>query len=173
MEKYSLKIFLLLFFSSSYVFASSTYSPHDCEYSVKFPSKPKYTTSFDPSLGEYSRAQYGAGNKDNGFFLRAECIGGLNTKGEKLNTKNFLKKQIVAYVTSNGIQDAEYHYNESELGKSVRARGFKEIRNRMVTYESIIYVGKTSFIMLYTGGVSKKYPQLQVANFLRSLKKTN
>ena len=155
---------------SSHVYAGSVYKPKNCEYSITFPKKPKYTTSFQPALGEFISAEHAAGNKENGYFLRAECVGGLDLKDQKINTKEFLKKQIVAYVNSNGIQNAEYHFNNTKFGNSVSARGFKRIRNTMVTYKSIIYVGKTSFIMVQAGGVSSTYPQPALSKYLNSLK---
>lgn len=159
-----------MFVNNNIALAEPVYKPHNCEYSVIFPSKPKLSTSFDPTLGEYVTAELLSGDSNNAYLLRMQCIGNLDLNDKKLNTKDFLKKQIIAYTESNGIENAEYHYENGKYGKSARSRGFKKIGNTMVTYEAKIYVGKTSFIMFHVGGTSKNYPQPQVSNFLRSLK---
>lgn len=160
---------LLIFIGNNIAQAQQVYKPHNCEYSVSFPSKPKLSLMFDPTLGEYKSAEILSGNSDNAYLLRVQCLGGLDLKDKKLNTKEFLKKQIIAYTESNGIQNAEYHFENSNLGKSARSRGYKKIGDTMVTYEAMIYVGKTSFLMLHVGGTSKSYPQPQVSKFLRSI----
>ncbi|MCK4742898.1 MAG: hypothetical protein KAT25_03685 [Sulfuriflexus sp.] len=166
-------IFLIsvITFSPVILHAESIFTAKGCEYSVVFPSTPKYQTAFDPIIGEYTQAQYGAGNKQDGFFLRAECIGAGDITNAEINTKAFLKKQIIAYAESNGLQTPEYHYGEGKLGKYVKVRGFKSISGVPSTYEAYTYVGTRSFISLYTGGVSSSYPQSSVSRFIRSLQR--
>jgi len=161
----------ILAVSSSALHAESSFVAKDCEYSVKFPSTPEYRTGFDPKIGEYTQAQFRGGNKKNGFFLRAECIGTGDIRNSEINTKSFLQKQIVAYAESNGLSNSEYHYGEGKHGKYVQVRGFKSISDVPVTYEAYIYVGNSSFISLYAGGASSSYPQAPVFKFFRSVQR--
>ena len=78
---------LLLFIGNNLAFAESVYKPHNCEYSVTFPSKPKLTLMFGPTLGEYKSAEVLSGNSDNAYLLRVQCLGNLDLKNKKLNTK--------------------------------------------------------------------------------------
>ena len=126
--------------------AESIFTTKGCEYSVTFPSEPKYKTSFDPRMGEYTQAQYSTGSKADGFFLRAECVATGDIRNAAINSKEFLQKQIVAYSESNGLQNPEYYYGENELGKYVHVRGFKTIDGVPVTYEAYTYVGAMSFV---------------------------
>jgi hypothetical protein len=153
-------------------YAESTFTTKGCEYSVRFPSQPKYKTGFDPRIGEYTQAQYSAGSKADGFFLRAECIATGDIRNAEINSKEFLQQHIVAYAESNGLQNPEYHYGENELGKYVHVRGFKTIDGVPVTYEAYTYVGDTSFVSLYADGASSSYPQNPVHSFFKSLRRT-
>lgn len=166
----SLTIYAFAMFSGA-LYAESTFTAKGCEYLVKFPSTPEYKTGFDPKIGEYTQAEFKAGNKKNRYFLRAECVGTDDIRNSEINTKKFLQKQMVAYAESNGFSNSEYHYGEGKLGKYVQVRGFKSLSGVPATYEAYTYVGNNSFISLYAGGISSSYPQPPVSKFFRSLQR--
>ncbi len=148
------------------------YSPDGCEYTVTFPGMPRLANGFQPGMGDYVQAQYeNVGRAGGYYFVRAECIAIGKEIAARMNNKDILKQQIVAYAVSNGVQNAEYGYEEDGLGKHVHVRGFKTIDGVPVTFAAKMYVGSRSFASLAAGGPSASYPRQGVYEFFRSLKR--
>lgn len=149
---------------------STTYSPHDCEYSVTFPAKPEYATVVDPNFGKRMTAKYGNFNKAKGYYLEADCTGGLEPDNTKQLNEGALKKIIISNTNRIGVKNAKYSYNKNKLGNSAHSIGTLEINNIKTIFQSFIYVGKTSFIMLYTGTSPDGVQYPEVTDYLKSLK---
>lgn len=147
------------------------YSPKDCEYIVAFPGPPKYKKLYLQNMGSFVQAQYGAGDKSNGYFLRAECIHTGKSAAILMGKKQHLLKQISAYTTSNGLSYPTYFYKVTPLGSHASVRGYKTIHDVPVTFTGHIYVGESSLIILYVGGTSKTFPQPNISTFLLSIKR--
>ena len=148
--------------------SKTAYIPEGCEYSVEFPGNPKLTTFHVPGLGEIPRAEYVGGSDERGLFLRVECINFPKTQRDLIDNKEYLLNQSAAYAEANGIENAEFHYEDTELGRLVTLRGFKRVAEIPVTYEVHQYLGRRSLLSMYAGGASSHYPQVGVTEFFAS-----
>lgn len=151
------------------------YSPSRCIYEVTFYEK--------PTLKQAS-IEYGNG------FLNGE-VGELYISEEKSLQKiefyqldklivNKMDKTVLleflrTYSKSNGLNNCDYIFEEIELGKKVKLRGYKTLidkngRDKEMTYEVLAYVKENNFLVLYAGCESKKYPTAEITNFLNSIR---
>ena len=138
---------------------------------MEFPGKPKISTFNIPGLGEFPRAEYVGGSDERGIFLRVECIRFPKTQHDLLDNKEYLLNQSEAYAEANGIENAEFQHEDTELGGLVTIRGFKKVSEIPTTYEVYQYLGRQSLLSMYAAGASSHYPQVGVTEFFDSARR--
>ena len=149
--------------------------PRGCEFSVKFPGKPKiYDVTILP-IGKVQTADYrgGSGKASDSYFFIAECI---TISHEDIlkhykNIETYLLNSAQAYADANGIQKPEFKYMTDSLGFGILMRGYKRISGVNVIYSSLTLVGERSLISLRTGSAAQNFPPPGMTIFMGSIRK--
>ena len=167
-----LVILLMSHVPTPLVAAPYWFSPDGCGYKVRFPDVPKIKTIFVPEFGEMPEAEI----DDERGLMRANCITMPSSK-EGLDTipyygnRSLLLELVRAYFAQNGVQNAYYTYENTDIEIRVGARGTKMIQGTWLTVETFWYVSPQSSMTLVTAHISKYYPTKEISDFLASVSK--
>jgi hypothetical protein len=150
------------------------YSPSNCIYEVTFPEKPILKQASVENGSGFVNGEVGELIlKDKGvqkiefYQLDKSLIENMN----KAVLLNFLKE----YSKNNGLSNCDYLYEDIELGRKAKLRGYKTLqdsnrKDKEITYEVVAYVKEDNFMVLYAGCESKIYPTNEITAFLNSIK---
>ena len=142
---------------------ASVFSPDGCEFQVRFPGEPTIENLIvRADLEPIPEATFYGDD----YFLRANCI---TQPTPIFFEKDQLLAELERYASMNGLTRVYYNHKVIDLGIVARARGYKEIDEIWVTYETVWYIGEESTFTIAFGGRSATYPPEEILEFEQSV----
>ncbi len=148
----------------------------DSEYTVSFPNKPTIQRIY---TGETEGLQAELILAKEGGILRAEFVPlsteqarsliNLTDEAQKALNENRIKMAL-EYAKSIGLSRAAAEIEDDSRGWCVVVRGYKDIDDIPVTYETKFYYGNRSVMSLTTASSSRRFPTPSMSKFYESLK---
>ncbi|MBI5916859.1 MAG: hypothetical protein HY842_15910 [Bacteroidetes bacterium] len=153
------------------------YSPKSSLYEISFSKKPTIkeasvqanNTLYNGEIAEIS-------NLEDNSFQRVEFY-----VVDSMTVKNLDKESLIKianqYSVQNGLNNPEYTYIESDLGKNLELRAYKTLTDkdkvdRILTYVASTYVLGDNMVTLFAGCESKDFPTSDIQRFLSSIKRS-
>ena len=138
--------------------SAEVFSPDGCEYQVKFPGPPNIENVLVPEFEATPEANFYGRD----YFLRAAC---LSQVASRFFDKGILLAELKRFMEMSGLSRVDYRHNMTPMGIVARARGYKQLDKKWVTYVTVWYIGSRSALSISMGGLSSTYPADAVLNF--------
>ena len=144
------------------------------EFSIEFPSKPtrniiKYI-GIDNVAGEAISYQL----ITNDSVLKAEFAPSEGPQSFNAMTDQKIKDQMLSYMVQNGLHGSHVYLEHKGSLRIGHGRGTKFISHNgkkiASTYQSVVYYGNNSILILYVAAKSSDFPTDTISKFLNSVK---
>jgi hypothetical protein len=156
--------------SNSVVSENYTYNLTGCEYSVSFNTKPTLSESKSQSI-TFEKAEV----ENRNSYLRTESIVYNDLSLLKTIDEDYLFSILEQYALAEGLENPDYTYDETQLGKYAQLIGYKTFRkggkSQITKFVMRAYYGKNSAIFLYAMCPADNWPTEEVQEFLNSIRR--